>query len=644
MAFAEIVRAASAAAPDLTLSNEPGSLQFTLFADDRGLAYRVDHLDHGAATPVLERSPLGLTRTDTELTDGLTFVSATVATVVEDNYTLTSGKRLKIRARGVERTFTWRNAKGVRLDLTVRAYPDGVAFRYGLPGQSSQLLQISGEATGFKFPAGGRVWAQPYSKVDVWAPGYEADYVNGVPVGTAAPTAEGWALPLLAQVNNLWVLITETALEPSYFGAHLEPRAEGGLYRVRLPEAAETYGVAPQAASITLPWNSPWRVIIVANRAGGIAESTLVTDLARPAEFADTSWIEPGVASWSWWSDMGSPRDYAKLALSVDAAAKFGWRYTLLDLGWPEMVGGDIRQLVAHAKDRGVNLIVWYNSGGKHNQVPEAGPRDLLTDPLGRDAEFARISALGIKGIKVDFMQSDKQYVIALYHDILRDAARHHLVVDFHGCTIPRGWQRTHPNLLSMEAVRGGEQYWDKTFAENAQTFNSIYVFTRNAIGPMDYTPGVFSDVTTPNSQREPHLTTNAHELALLVVFESGLQHVIDAAASLVTLPEYVQDYFRGLPAAWDETRILAGAPGELAVVARRRGDMWYLAGINGEKTAKTIRVPLSFLGGPAAATLITDGATPREFAQRSFTAQPGDQLEINLAARGGFASRLRRK
>lgn len=635
--------ASAASSPDLSVTNEAASLRITVALDGGAWSYQVDRLAGAATTPLVERSPLGLTRTDADFTTGLTLVSTGAPKVVEEDYVLATGKQLKVHARGVERTFRFQNTKGVAVDLAVRAYRDGVAFRYGLPGHGSQLLQISGESTGFKLPASGRVWVQPYSKVDVWAPGYEADYCNGVPVGAPAPGPEGWALPLLAHVNGHWILVTESGLEPSYFAVHLEPKAEDGLYRVRLPEAPETYGVAPQAAAVTLPWVSPWRVIVVSDRAGGINESTLVTDLARPSELADTSWIKPGMASWSWWGDMPSPRDYARLVPFVDVAAKFHWRYSLLDLGWDEMNGGGVKALAEYAAKQGVGLTVWYNSAGRHNQVPDAGPKDVVNDPLRREAEFARLEALGIKGVKVDFMQSDKQFVIALYHDILRDAAKHHLLVDFHGCTIPRGWQRTYPNLVTMEAVRGAEQYWDKTFAENAQTFNSIYVFTRNAIGPMDYTPMVLITPTQDGAQRVPHLTTYAHELALLVVFESGITHVVDPASDLLALPALVQDYLTDLPTVWDESHVVAGAPGELAVLARRAGTTWYVSGINGLKSPRTVSVPLSFLGdGAFDALVIADGAKPDEFAPARSTVTGKDALRLDLAARGGFAARLR--
>lgn len=636
-----VVAAAQPAAPALT--NAEGTLRFALQLRDGAAAYTVERLAGATATPVLELSPLGLTRTDADFATGLTFVSASEVCAVEDEYTLVAGKRRHVRSRGVERTFTLRNATGMTLAITVRAYHDGVAFRYGMPGAGSQLLRLSGEATGFNLPDDARVWAQPYSKVGVWAPAYEADYVDGVPAGTAAPAEQGWALPLLFHSGATWALITESALEPTYFASHLQPQVPGGLYRVRLPEAEETYGVAPQEAAFTQPWVSPWRVVVVGSTPGAISDSTLITDLARPSELADTSWIKPGVASWSWWSDMSSPADYAKLVPFVDAAAKLRWPYSLIDLGWHQMQGGgDIRRLAEYAAKKNVGLLVWYNSAGRHNQVPDAGPRDVMNDPLLRDAEFARIAALGIKGIKVDFMQSDKQFVIALYHDILRDAARHRLVVNFHGATIPRGWNRTYPHLLTMEAVRGGEQYWDKTFAEQAHTLHTIYAFTRNAVGPMDYTPTVFTDPGVSNPGLQPHLTTNAHELALLVVFQSGIQHVIDSAASLVRQPAFVQDYLTALPTAWDDTRCLAGAPGELAVFARRSGSNWYVAGINGRVSPQTIRVPLAFLGaGTFALSLITDGAKPDAFAHVARGASAGETLEIVLSGRGGFAARL---
>lgn len=642
-AISPIAVAQTASDSAATLTNAQGTLRFSLQMKAGAPRYSVNYLNGALVTPVIEDSPLGLTRTDADFTTGIALVSATAPKVVKDDYKLVIGKVSRVQTQGLERTFTLKNALNMPITLTVRAYRDGIAFRYGLPGKSSNMFQISGEATGFNVPDESKIWSQPYSKVDKWAPGYESEYVNGVPAGTAASGPEGWSLPLLFKSEKLWGLVTETGLDSTYFGSHLQPDAPAGLYRVRLPEVPETYGVAPQNAAVMLPWLSPWRLVIVGQKAGDVTDSTLVTDLAAPSEIKDTSWIKPGMASWSWWSDGGSPYSYAKLTPYVDVAAKMGWPYSLIDLGWDKMGGGNIQQLIDYAAKKNVSLILWYNSAGKHNELRDGTNLDLMVDPMVRDAEFARIAKMGVKGVKIDFMQSDKQYIIALYHDILRDAARHHLMVDFHGSTIPRGWERTHPNLVSMEGVRGAEQYWDKNFAENAQMFHTIYPFTRNAIGPMDYTPTVFTDPGASNPQVQPHLTTHGHELALSVVFFSGIQHIIDPAASLMAQPAYVQQYLTRMPTTWDESRVLMGAPGELAVIARRAGKVWYLAGINGEKTPKTIRVPLAFLGKtPATMSLITDGATGKEFAHTTRTANASDVVTINLLGRGGFAALLK--
>ena len=629
------------AGADLSLVNSERTLRFTLLRHGDSLAYRVDRLTtEGADSPVIGPSPLGITRASGDFTHGVTLVSASRPSEVVDNYRMTTGKQRDIRSRGRQRVFTLQSASGATFTLTARAYRDGVAFRYGFPRGELAQDSLVGEATGFHLPLGGRAWMQPYSRVSTWAPAYESDYRNGIPVGTAAPEEVGWALPMLFAANDNWILVTEAGLDRTSFGVHVEQSARDGVYRVRLPEEAETYGVAPRAAAIGFPWVSPWRVIIVGPTLATIVESTLVTDLAKPATFADVSWIKPGRVSWSWWSDMGSPRDYQKVFPFVDLAQRMHWEYSLLDLGWPEMSnGGDAGELADYAKARGVGLIAWYNSGGEHNQVTDAGPKDLLVTPEARMAELRRIRALGFKGIKVDFMQSDKQYVVGLYEDILRDAAANRLFVDFHGSTIPRGWQRTYPNLLSMEAVKGAEQYGDESFRRNAATFNTIYPFTRNVIGSMDYTPVIFGDA--PNRLR--NLTTNAHELALSVVFESGLQHFVSTPAMIDSQPDYVQRFLQAVPTVWDETRFVDGYPGRMAVLARRRGTEWYIGGISADTAVAVAEIPLTFLATAGYdVSLIADGEDDRSYQLATQRLTNRDTITVELAPRGGFAARLR--
>jgi len=626
--------------PPLSVTNRERTLRFSLLFDGETVSYRVDRLTpDGAENVVIERSPLGIARGTQDFRRGFELVSASPVTELSGMYRMVTGKQLEIRTRARQRVFTFRKGTGGLMTITVRAMRDGVAFRYGFPGAGTQDSLIA-ESTGFHVPPG-RAWMQPYQRTATWAPAYESEYRNGIPVGTPAPEDVGWALPMLFRTSDSWVLVTEAGLDRTSYGVHVQPRAQDGVYRVRLPEEEETYGVAPQAAAITLPWTSPWRVLIIGSTLGTIVESTLVTDLAPPQVFGDVSWIKPGRVSWSWWSDMTSPRDYEKVFPFVDLASRLHWEYSLLDAGWQEMKeGGTPEDLADYARARGVGLIAWYNSGGAHNRA-EDGPRDLMVDPETRRAEMKRIAALGLKGIKVDFMLSDKQYVIGLYQDILRDAYANRLFVDFHGATIPRGWQRTYPNLLTMEAVQGAEQYGDSMFQRNAATYNTIYPFTRNVIGSMDYTPMVFGDAP----DRLPHLTTNPHELALSVVFESGLQHFVSTLQQIAAQPEYVRRFLTVVPTVWDETRFVDGYPGQLAVLARRRGTDWYVGAITSDTMVSVAEVPLRFLGaGEYNVTLISDGEDVDKFAYATETLIRRDTMTVELAPRGGFVARFTRR
>jgi hypothetical protein len=380
----------------------------------------------------------------------------------------------------------------------------------------------------------------------------------------------------------------------------------------------------------------PWRVIMVGQTLRTIVESNLVYDLSAPSRISDTSWIHPGRVSWSWWSDHASSKNYASLSHFVDLAAEMGWEYSLVDANWNIMTGGSLNQLADYARQRGVGLLVWYNSGGPHNNVTEQ-PRDLMFDRDTRRAEFARLETLGVRGVKVDFFQSDKPQIIQLYLDILQDAADFHLLVDFHGSTIPHGWSRTWPNLMTMEAVRGAESYtFDQTYAQNAPIQNTILPFTRNVIGPMDYTPVTFTD------ELRPHLTTNTHELALSVIFESGLLHLADSVQAYESLPDAPKTFLQQVPTVWDETHFLAGEPGKYVVLARRSGSDWYVAGINGQSQPQDVTLDFSFLDDiPSIMTLIQDGDDRVSFDTTPANVDSSAPMTITMQAEGGFVARL---
>ncbi|MDE6286602.1 MAG: glycoside hydrolase family 97 catalytic domain-containing protein, partial [Muribaculaceae bacterium] len=319
-----------------------------------------------------------------------------------------------------------------------------------------------------------------------------------------------------------------------------------------------------------------WQTAIVGSLSR-VVESSLVLDNSEPAEPIDFSWVQPGVASWIYWAHNNGSRDYDTVCSYIDLAAELGLPYTLIDADWHLMDGGHtIEDALDYAATRGVRPMIWYNSSiGWVNGAP--GPQYRLNTPEDMEREFAWCEDHGIAGVKVDFFSGDTRPNLELMHAILVCAARHRLLVNFHGAPLPRGWQRTWPNLLSTEAVYGAEWYNNvPTFTSRAAAHNATLPFTRNAVGSMDYTPCAFSD------SQHPHITTHAHELALTALYESGLQHLADRPESFVAQPDAVRQYLGSLPAAWDETLLLGGYPGRYAMMARRSGDRWYIAAING--------------------------------------------------------------
>ena len=612
--------------PDGRLRIEVGTDAESLSTLGR-LTYRVTHDGH----VVLDSSRLGLSRADHDFSR-LAIGSGLDQVSIHDDYRLLYGKRRQLQAHGAELTLECHSAEGLPLEIVLRAYNDGVAFRYRFPDEDPSLHTIKEELTSFNFARIGRAWIQEHDLPGLVTPAYEAAYRNGVPIGSTTELAS-WNMPALFETGDTWVLLAEADLAPSYFGGHLG-NPVGLEYRLVLPHADEGLGIGTIEPHSTLPWETPWRVIIVGESLSTVVETDLITHLSPASVIEDTSWIQPGRVSWSWCSDRSSPRDLGLVEPFVDLAAELGWEYTLVDAHWNVHADKEIERFICSARDQGVGVWLWYNSGGPNNAVMEQ-PRDRMCGAEVRRAELAKLAAWGVAGVKVDFFHSDKQAGIQLFWDILADAAEHRIMVNFHGCTIPRGWRRTWPHLMTMEGVRGAEQYgFDEHFPETAIWHNTVLPFTRNVVGPMDYTPVTFSDFLFP------HLTTNGHELALAVVFESGLLHYADSVESYRGSPAYVREFLREIPAAWDETRFVGGYPGEFVVLARRTGSTWYLAGINGKKQARDLELPLGFLTNAAQSMTVTDGEGD---ALRSETGsvKPTDPFKLTLQAAGGFVARF---
>ncbi len=604
-----------------------------------GMVYRVDRVENNRLISVIETSPLGIIRKDQSFTENLKFVSKGAVKTIDEKYRMWIGRQSECRNNAKEMELTFANGNGTKIQLILRAYNDGVAFKYVFPDKSADSYTITKELTGFKVSGVGKAWIERYDKPSEYSPAYEQYYENGIPIGTASPYSEGWAFPALFHNNDSWILISEANLSPNYCGVRLDQNATNGLYTVRFPEVNDAEGTGEVEPTSTLPWSMPWRTIIVGSTPATIVESNMINNLSDAAIPGDFSWVKPGRSSWSWLSDTPSPKNYNTLKNFIDLSAEMHWEYSLVDANWDLMKGGNIEQLVKYANSKGVGILMWYNSGGPNNIVTER-PRDIIPNAQKRQAEFKKLNEWGVKGIKVDFWNSDKQNLIRLYHDVLIDAAKYHIMVNFHGCTIPRGWSRTYPNLVSMESVRGEETYlFDSVYTTEAVVQNSILPFTRNAIGPMDYTPVGLSNFT------HPHQTTYVHELALTLVFNSGIIHFADNEKMYRTLPDFVKTFLKNVPAAFDETRYISGVPGEGIVLACRKGNNWYIAGINSLKTNKKVVVKLPFItSGEYNLNMINDGANNKSFVNNLQKFKSGEVITIDMLAAGGFVAKLSKR
>ena len=433
-----------------------------------------------------------------------------------------------------------------------------------------------------------------------------------------------WGYPaLLEPREGVFALISEANIERRQSASCLY--SDGEVYRV-VPDQNDL--------KVSGDWHSPWRVVIIGHLSDIVA-STLVTDVSEPCQLKDTSWIEPGVVSWIYWAYNHGSNDYNIIKKYVDMAATLHLPYMLIDAEWDTMKDGKtIEDAVAYAKSKGVKPMIWYNSSvGWVDGAPT--PKYRLNKPEDREKEFAWCEKIGVAGVKIDFFSGDNQMNMDYCLDLLESAAKHHLLVNFHGATIPRGWQRTYPHLLSMEGVYGAEWYNNvPTFTKQAASHNATLPFTRNVIGPMDYTPCAFSD------SQHPHITTNAHELALTVLYESGLQHLADKPESYYAQPKAVQDFFSTLPVVWDETHLLSGYPGQNVVMARRHGNIWYVAGINGTDELITVSVPLSRVVSTYTSiqAFLDTADQTQPWDIRTMDALPG---MLTLQPRGGFVLKI---
>jgi len=624
--------------PDYSITSPDKNISVHFhISDDKNALYSIKYDD----ILIMQNSKLGIVREDEDFSRNLSLESVSDIEAVEDDYEMLQGKRSKCSYAGNKRVFHLKNASGKRIDIIFQVSNDGVAFRYYFPEKSDDVKKIAEEVSSFNFLPGTMGWVQPMTNAKTgWhqdQPSYEQHYKQNIEVDKLPANKAGWVFPALFNFDKYWMLITETAIDRNYCGSRLQRKSVGNEFFVGFPQDKEIFPSGPCYPESTLPWLTPWRIIAIGDGLKTIMESTLGTDLANPSRLKDTSFIKPGRASWSWIILKDDSIVYDVQKRFIKLAADMNWEYCLVDADWDTKIGYDkIKELSEYAQSKGVGLLLWYNSAGTWNTVPYHPKSKLLTHE-DRVKEFGRLKEMGIKGVKVDFFGGDGQSMMAYYQDIFEDAAQFGLVVNCHGCTIPRGWQRTYPNLVSMEAIKGFEFVtFEQVNADLEPNHSCIAAFIRNVFDPMDFTPVCFGEI--PRIKR---ITTNGFELAVSVIFLSGVQHFAQTPESMAAVPDYIKDFMRDVPTCWDDTCFIDGYPGKLVVIARKSQDTWYVAGINGENVEKSINLELPFLKDTKTGILFTEGADNRSFEMQKITLTPGKPFAVTLKGNGGFVIKL---
>lgn len=587
---------------------------------------KINYSGSDEKSEVISKINLGLSRSDQNFSKELKFVKVSSAKNIIEKYSTLQGKRSQCSNSANEIIVTFENPQKNKLNLIIRAYNDGAAFRYEFPEKTGTFV-MNDELTSYTINEGTKRWMQKWDLANEGLYTFIEDENE----------QQTWSYPALFNSidSTNWFLIHEADLDRNYCGSKLSNVDDKSKFKLTFPDPGD--GEGESQPTITLPWKSPWRVIII-GRLADVVESTLISDLSPPSVLKNTDWIRPGKASWNYWSSNHGTKDYKTVCEFADLAAAMDWPYTLLDWEWDQMSnGGNLEDALKYIHSIGVKPLMWYNSGAF--KWVRATPRDRMLTHENRIKEFSKLNKLGVVGIKVDFFLSEKQDMIKYYLDIIEDAAEYEIMVYFHGCLVPRGWVRTYPHVMTYEGIRGAEWYNNgPEFTNTAPEHNTTIPFTRNVVGAMDYTP-----VTFTNSQF-PHITSYGHELAQSVVFESGIQHMADRPDGYNELPDAAKSFLKEVPNAWDDIKLIGGYPGKDVIVARQKGNSWYIGGMNSENKEKNKTLKFDFLadGVKYKLTLISDGTHDKVFSTKYLVVDNVSAVDVKLLRRGGFAASLK--
>lgn len=532
---------------------------------------------------------------------------------IDETYELASIKKSKVRYVANEAVFSFTQQGKTIYDVIFRISNNDVAFKYKMYPQGETLsCVVKQEATGFAFPDGTTTFLCPQSKpmggFARTSPSYETSYTADDVAGKNG-WGEGYTFPcLFRNGDNGWVLVSETGVNGRYCASRLLGHKEG-VYTIGFPQEGEANGNGTVSPGIALPGETPWRTITVGKTLAPIVETTVPFDVVKPLYSAKGEYTY-GRGSWSWIIGMDGSTNYKEQLRYIDFSAAMGYQSVLVDALWDKQIGRDkIEELAKYGKDKGVALYLWYNSNGYWNDAPQT-PRGMMDNAIARRQEMKWMQSIGIRGIKVDFFGGDKQMTMQLYEDILSDANEYGLLVIFHGCTLPRGWERMYPNFASSEAVLASENLHFSQGSCDNEAFNAtLHPFIRNTVGSMDFGGSALNKYynadNAPRGSRR--VTSDVYALATAVLFQSPVQHFALAPNNLTDAPSWAIDFMKEVPTTWDEVRFIDGYPGKYVILARRHGDKWYIAGVNAQKETLKLKVNLPMFSNGEKVRLFSD-------------------------------------
>ena len=561
----------------------------------------------------LKPSPLGMIANIGDFSSGMSLEKNVSTNKIDETYELASIKQSKVRYVANEAVFSFTQQGKTIYDVIFRISNNDVAFKYKIYPQGETLsCVVKQEATGFVFPDGTTTFLCPQSKpmggFARTSPSYETSYTADDVAGKNG-WGEGYTFPcLFRNGDNGWVLVSETGVNGGYCASRLLGHKEG-VYTIGFPQEGEANGNGTVSPGIALPGETPWRTITVGKTLAPIVETTVPFDVVKPLYQAKGEYTY-GRGSWSWIIGMDGSTNYKEQLRYIDFSAAMGYQSVLVDALWDKQIGRDkIEELAKYGKDKGVALYLWYNSNGYWNDAPQT-PRGIMDNAIARRKEMKWMQSIGIRGIKVDFFGGDKQMTMQLYEDILSDANEYGLLVIFHGCTLPRGWERMYPNFASSEAVLASENLHFSQGSCDNEAFNAtLHPFIRNTVGSMDFGGSALNKYynadNAPRGSRR--VTSDVYALATAVLFQSPVQHFALAPNNLTDAPSWAIDFMKEVPTTWDEVRFIDGYPGKYVILARRHGDKWYIAGVNAQKETLKLKVNLPMFSNGEKVRLFSD-------------------------------------